>query len=768
MASDVDGDRDHRPFYYGFVGAYLVLVIIAVAVDYLLYADGAYFAFSLASRHPWELLWREFPLRLGTMLVTGGPADVLAHLGAPATLVSKTYQATFLLVPLASLWLTRRIEGRTAGRWQLWLMFATITLAMMAFGFPTETFVAVALLFPVLAVVTRGISDLAQLALAMTLSTLFLFSHEIAPLCAPAMLVALYLAGKQPGSDRRYLAALLAWWIINAAVWLYLKRFFIPENRMLVPALAQNQTAFLDFHQILERPIQRFGLVATAVLMWLSWRPQDSRHLVVKLVAVAIAVWGAVTCLPDTWGADHYYCRKAIGLALPVVGIAALLVRTPTRDAGRIALLFFGVQVGVASYNVFCWTQYKHLLVDQLSKRAMVNTGDWDAFNQAQLPVHAKGFHWNWAEPYLTALLTLDDPNSAILIDNETWYVPLTCATATRVLPGIPWLARDRSDRILSDVCDKSVTLEPFCRGTLAAKDVDGDGRVDLVCTGKGHVEIRFAVASGIRTARQWLAPLPWCDTPTSRLLVGDFDGDGRADLLCHDQFTGQQQIAFAHADGTFAAATWPGALKKPWCAGESSELLAGDFDGDRHADLLCHDRKTGSLVARLARGGAEDFAFVDGWSDVHAAWCNDEGNRLVVADVDGDRLDDLICHRPSGGATWVAFDHWDQRATAPALSFGLHDWEVVSAWCTGASDSYWVHDFDGDGFADMACQSPDGYRWIAKGTGSRTAPYGGTTQIRYGNGWCYGGESRDRHHRMLVNVACVANARGVSRAPTW
>jgi hypothetical protein len=217
-----------------------------------------------------------------------------------------------------------------------------------------------------LAAVTKPITRPSQLAVAMTLSTLFLFSHEIASLCAPAMLVALYVGAKHLGRDRRYVATLLAWWIANGAVWVYLKEFFVPENPLLVPALAQNQTAFVELHQIIERPIQRFGLLATATILWLSWRPQDSRNLFVKLAAVALALWGALTCLQDTWGADHYYCRKAIALALPIIGIVASLLRAPARDVVRIALLFFGVQIAVAAYGIFCWTQYKHLLVDQL------------------------------------------------------------------------------------------------------------------------------------------------------------------------------------------------------------------------------------------------------------------------------------------------------------------------------------------------------------------------------------------------------------------
>ena len=40
------------------------------------------------------------------------------------------------------------------------------------------------------------------------------------------------------------------------------------------------------------------------------------------------------------------------------------------------------------------------------------------------------------------------------------------------------------------------------------------------------------------------------------------------------------------------------------WCSHLGSELHVGDLNGDRRADMLCHDRNTGKKWASLAKVG--------------------------------------------------------------------------------------------------------------------------------------------------------------------
>ena len=48
-----------------------------------------------------------------------------------------------------------------------------------------------------------------------------------------------------------------------------------------------------------------------------------------------------------------------------------------------------------------------------------------------------------------------------------------------------------------------------------------------------------------------------WCAHADRMLLVGDFNGDGRSDMLCHDIRNGQKWMSLANADGSFLGTTW-------------------------------------------------------------------------------------------------------------------------------------------------------------------------------------------------------------------
>ena len=52
-------------------------------------------------------------------------------------------------------------------------------------------------------------------------------------------------------------------------------------------------------------------------------------------------------------------------------------------------------------------------------------------------------------------------------------------------------------------------------------------------------------------------ANLGWCVADSEQLLIGDFNGDGRDDMLCHNRARGYKRMAFALADGSFGGTFW-------------------------------------------------------------------------------------------------------------------------------------------------------------------------------------------------------------------
>jgi thermitase len=135
-----------------------------------------------------------------------------------------------------------------------------------------------------------------------------------------------------------------------------------------------------------------------------------------------------------------------------------------------------------------------------------------------------------------------------------------------------------------------------------ALADVSGDGRADLVIwTGSGPQGL---VDVGVSTGTAFAASTRWIDgnplDPNGVLefaAAGDFDGDGRDDLLGYDTASGCLMVLVS-TGAAFEEA-------RPWaCAGAAPILLAGRIDPSRdaRADVLVGDGGSGWWFYQSAR----------------------------------------------------------------------------------------------------------------------------------------------------------------------
>jgi hypothetical protein len=90
-----------------------------------------------------------------------------------------------------------------------------------------------------------------------------------------------------------------------------------------------------------------------------------------------------------------------------------------------------------------------------------------------------------------------------------------------------------------------------------------------------------------------WERNMGWCNHSGAQLHIGDFNGDGRDDLLCHDTNTGHKWIAYSkNGANRFTGTDWERNMR--WCNHSGAQLHIGKFNGDGRDDLLCHDTNTG------------------------------------------------------------------------------------------------------------------------------------------------------------------------------
>src|SRR5262249_47329995 len=161
---------------------------------------------------------------------------------------------------------------------------------------------------------------------------------------------------------------------------------------------------------------------------------------------------------------------------------------------------------------------------------------------------------------------------------------------------------------------------------------------------------------------------------------VGDFNGDGRIDVVTGDVNTGEVSLLLGLGDGTFQTArNFPvGALP--------IGIAVGGFNGDGEFDVGTADQGSGGLSVLLGRGDGT-FAPELRSSGGHGA------SFLVAADFNGDDRLDLAVGSLSSGAVSVLLGNGD----------GTFQPEVLYATSGSAPARLTVGDFNGDGHLDIA-----------------------------------------------------------------
>jgi uncharacterized repeat protein (TIGR01451 family) len=164
--------------------------------------------------------------------------------------------------------------------------------------------------------------------------------------------------------------------------------------------------------------------------------------------------------------------------------------------------------------------------------------------------------------------------------------------------------------------------------------DFNGDGIPDLAVSNSQNDAFSSShfyvlLGNGDGTLR---TPVPFVITGTvypNALAIGDFNGDGKADLVFASSWENRVAVFLGNGDGTFqAAANYP--------ATAANAIVVGDFNGDGRADLAVGSST--SLLHILLGNGDGTFRAAITYSTAHPAYY------ITAADFNGDgKLDVAI-----------------------------------------------------------------------------------------------------------------------------
>jgi hypothetical protein len=256
----------------------------------------------------------------------------------------------------------------------------------------------------------------------------------------------------------------------------------------------------------------------------------------------------------------------------------------------------------------------------------------------------------------------------------------------------------------------------------VAAGDFNGDGKADLVVANLSSSDLSVLFGRGNGTFVATRSYIVGAGGAVTRVAAGDFNGDGLSDLAVADELFGKVSIFLNNGDGTFAQAT----MLNPGLA-QIYDVVAGDFNGDGKLDLA---------VSSTALGGGKVAVFLgNGNGTFKKAIISDAGaasggigiTGLAVGDFNGDGKEDIVGANGTSDAIEVLLGNGNGSFGAPnTISFGA------------GPDAVAVADFNGDGKVDLAVLDhtlqSDGNELVGILLGNGNGTFGTATEYEVGN----------------------------------
>jgi len=186
----------------------------------------------------------------------------------------------------------------------------------------------------------------------------------------------------------------------------------------------------------------------------------------------------------------------------------------------------------------------------------------------------------------------------------------------------------------------------------IASGDFDGDGQVDLAFLyGYDGSRTRLFIAKS--TGSSFKSPIQWWDSgpgnwdgPGSKLVTGDFDGDGKTDmgvLYGYSNARTKMWIFKSKGKGFNSPQAWWDSGPGNW-DWNGSQVVAGDYNKDGISDfsiLYSYGNVQTKVFAGISSGSGFNTP-VEVWDSGPGNWAG-KGSKLLSGDYSGDGLDDFV-----------------------------------------------------------------------------------------------------------------------------
>ena len=246
-----------------------------------------------------------------------------------------------------------------------------------------------------------------------------------------------------------------------------------------------------------------------------------------------------------------------------------------------------------------------------------------------------------------------------------------------------------------------------------ASVDTDNDGLIEILCNASGATFLLEQPAQGeLPTERIWEARGHWSRT------IADVDADGTPEIFARDDVTNAISVYEAVRDNDYRIVT---TLENPMWGnnGISANFATGDFDGDGRTEILAGDNDgyvfiheaTGNnqyrqtWISRLSEGTPQLFAAgdMDGDGNAEFAICAKTGTQVGTIELDIRYHHWLLTIFKSDGndiyrAVWTQRIR-DVRDGGNGMTIADANNDGRNELCIAAQPSFYLVQYDGIGY---------------------------------------------------------------------
>lgn len=316
-----------------------------------------------------------------------------------------------------------------------------------------------------------------------------------------------------------------------------------------------------------------------------------------------------------------------------------------------------------------------------------------------------------YASPGFKGLLTVDPQTGVVSITNAH---PAGVYTVTVKVSGVVVALSSFTLTVNDPVCNGAVFSAgpdvpvgnlPF---SVAIGDFNRDGKQDMVTANYAGNDVSVRLGNGDGTFHM-AGSVPVGNNPNA-VAVGDFNGDGNQDIAVSNFFSNSVSIRLGDGTGGFVNHTEVNVGVLP------SYVAVGDFNADGKQDIAAVITGNTTVAIRLGDGSGN-------FSGSASAALGSGAFSIAIADFNADGIQDIASADYNMDTVSINLgDGLGGFYLASQIEVGINPYAIAAA------------DFNKDGFTDIATANFNGDN-VSIRMGDGTGNFGGSTEVPVGDG---------------------------------